>query len=260
MLWLLWMFLSYTPNALKSPIYAVILPSQDVLEEILSTSLIVFAPGLVEALQAATPPIIGFFETLPTAIEKEWAVYLLVLEKPEFRPRVYIGSGTRAIRGVIYRHNQYENKVLLPRFMDESFNQGYTIVHKGLLCWSPIPLAEHRLEVRTVFKALEALFSIVLWAMYSRTTDYAMPHFCPWALDTMAYDGLCSHVAIYEDIPGLKDGLSPKELAARQVELDARRAEQNKRYKQKAWLAIKASSDYETWKAEKYAKAKTRDA
>lgn len=39
------------------------------------------------------------------------------------------------------------------------------IVHKGLLCWAPIPTAPKKLAVRTLFLAIDATFSIVLWTM-----------------------------------------------------------------------------------------------
>lgn len=91
---------------------------------------------------------------------------------------------------------------------------------------------------------METSFSIVLWAMYSRTKDYYMPHICPWSLDTIEYDGCCSHVAIYEIVSGEEDGLTLEQLATKQVELDQRRKENHKTY----YYDFKRLN-FEEWKA-----------
>jgi hypothetical protein len=70
MLWLIWMCLSLTPAILKNPVYAMVLSTQDVLEQLMSDSLLVFVPGLLEVLKATTPPTIAFFKTLPTEVKK----------------------------------------------------------------------------------------------------------------------------------------------------------------------------------------------
>jgi hypothetical protein len=102
-LWLVWSCLTLTPAKLKNPAFAMILATEDVLQQLLSDALLVFAPGLLDVFKAATPPSVSYFKSLPTYVKKCWAVYLLVLEKPGRRPKIYVGSGTSPSRGVISR-------------------------------------------------------------------------------------------------------------------------------------------------------------
>ena len=46
-----------------------------------------------------------------------------------------------------------------------------------------------------------------------------MPHLCPWSLDTISYDGICSHVCLKEDINGSTLTLTPEEIES----LDSKR-------------------------------------
>jgi hypothetical protein len=245
-MWLTWSCLTLTPANLKNPVFAMIFSTEDVLEQLMSDSLLVFAPGLLDVLQATTPPSVPYFKSLPADIKKHWAIYLLVLEKPGCRHKIYIGSGTDRDRGGAKRFWQYDTKRSLPRYVERALNDGYTIVHKGLLCWSPNPTTAKRVAVRALFLAIEATISIVLWAMVSRTKDYGMPHLCPWSLETMEYDGCCSHTALAEHIAGEADGLSLEQIAAKEVEKEQRRIEQRsatyydfKRLDFKGWQATR---------------------
>jgi len=75
--WLVWNLLTLTPAKLQNPIFPMVL-TQDVLEQLLSDSVLVFAPCLLDVFQAATPPSVAYLKSLPTDIIKRWAVYLLV--------------------------------------------------------------------------------------------------------------------------------------------------------------------------------------
>jgi hypothetical protein len=82
------------------------IPSQDVLkqllgfssmhcintavQQLLSDPLLVFAPGLLDVFQASTPPSLSYFKSQPTYVSKCWAVYLIILEKLDSRPKIYI--------------------------------------------------------------------------------------------------------------------------------------------------------------------------
>jgi hypothetical protein len=94
---LTWACLDNRPPKKKHPIFSKVLPTQAVVEELLSAVSVVFAPGLFEVLQASTPPTLHYFKGLPTDDKKRWGIYLLVLEKPGARPKIYIGSGTQAV-------------------------------------------------------------------------------------------------------------------------------------------------------------------
>ncbi|KAI6784809.1 uncharacterized protein J7T54_007902 [Emericellopsis cladophorae] len=44
-----------------------------------------------------------------------------------------------------------------------------------------------------------------------------------WAVEDLEYDGLCTHSPLIDGIAGEEDGLSPEQLALKQVEMEARR-------------------------------------
>lgn len=76
MTWLLWCCLSFTPSKLKSPVFAMVIGTQAILQQLLSDSKLVFAPSLLAILQATTPPSISDLMTLPIYVSKCWGVYL----------------------------------------------------------------------------------------------------------------------------------------------------------------------------------------
>lgn len=225
MLYMVWMCLTLTPRNMKNPVYALVFASKDMLQLLLSNCLLEFAPGLLEVFQAASPPSITYLKSLPDCkqlLKQIWAVYLLVLEKPDCRPRIYVGSGTDSKGGVDSRLVRYESYLLStkPVYVQQAFDEGYTITHKGLLCWIAIPTPAKAFPVRVLFVAMETTFSIILRAMRNRTKDYGLPSLSPWSSESMPYDGLCSHSALKEGIPGEEDGLTLEEINAKQVELD----------------------------------------
>jgi hypothetical protein len=142
MLWFAWSLLTLTPTSIKNPIYATILATQDIMENLMVECDLEFAPGLLDVLKATTPLSIAYFKSLPTEFSKRWGVYLLVLTKPMSQPRVHVGFGTNAELGVRSRPNNYNTKTLLPRFVKEALDEGYVIVHKDLLCRAPKPVTD----------------------------------------------------------------------------------------------------------------------
>jgi hypothetical protein len=200
-----WLCLSNSYAAMKNYHIDKWLYSYDVFEEYFFELALVFAPGLLEVLQASTPPTLAFFRTLPSHIKvgRCWAVYLLILEKSDCRPRVYIGMGTQEVKGVAGRLYQYEALVNLPALVKAALDEGYDITHKGLLCWCPMPAVGTVLTpLRALFLVLESTFSLMLWAMQSRTKEYFFPTLCPWPKEDLEYDGCCSHVALSDPIRG----------------------------------------------------------
>ncbi|KAI9878454.1 MAG: Aconitate hydratase mitochondrial [Pleopsidium flavum] len=213
------------PEKQKHPIFTKVLSSYIVVEQLLSSASLTFAPGLFETLQASTPPTVSYFKGLPTDYKKRWAVYLLVLENRGSRSMIYIGSDTDAKSGVSARLGQYDKDAL---------EDGYTIVHKGLLSSTSIPSAAMVPILRVLFTALEATFTFVFWALLSKTNyGYGMADICPWARDTLEYDGLCSHSALTE-LPAGDHSLSAEELEAQALEIAQRRNENVHRCREKA--------------------------
>lgn len=221
---LLWTCLSSTPSRQKYPLYSKFFPTRVALESFFSSVSLVFAPGLLEVLQASTPPTIAYFKGLPTECKSIWAIYLLVLEKQGYRPKIYIGSGTAAKHGVSSRLGQYTRGQVLPIRVEKALNDGYAIEHKGILCSTPVPSAALVPLRRLIFIIMEATFTFYFWALASTTEyGYSMADFCPWARDTLEYDGLCSHNPLYE-APAGDFSLSAEELEAIAAEVADRRA------------------------------------
>lgn len=210
---ILWACLSDTPTKKKNPYYAQLFDTLLSIESAASESAIAFCPGLLGILQADAPPSIGLLKTLPREKIPYWGVYLLVLEKPGAQPRVYIGSGTNSIGGITYRLKHYDDGYHLPSLMVPSLEDGYTITHKAVLCWAPIPDAETAPICRLLLFAMEATFAYVFWAMNPKAEAVSMSHICPWQLDTFEYLGLCSHCCLTETPRGSFD-LTPEQLKA----------------------------------------------
>lgn len=223
MLLLTWTVLSDTPSNQKHFYFINFITSSEVLEQLFAIAALDFAPGLFNVLRAATPPTISWFKRLPTEAHLRWAVYAVVLEKANCRPKVYMGSGTHSRYGVSRRLNSYTHGTLLPHYVQKALENGYVISHKGLLCWSAIPTPASQPMIRLLFLILEATFAYLFWVMRTpRGGDFGMAHICPWNREDFEYDGLCSHCSLNEVIYGDFD-LSAEELEAQAAELKKRR-------------------------------------
>lgn len=223
--YLCWTMLCYTPRNLKNPHFDQAFPSVEVIEAALLP--IVFPDGILGASQSATPPPLSFFKGLPRNSKSQWAVYVIVLEKDNCRPKLYIGSGTSQHGGVMKRLGQYRRQELLPFYVKKALDNGFSITHYGLLCWSPIPDLTRAASLRGLFLVLEAAFTLWFWPIASRTKDYGMPRLFPWDTSTLIHDGCCSHFPLIEGALGLSASLSPEQIAAVKVE---------RRRKAQAWF------------------------
>jgi hypothetical protein len=180
------------------------------------------APGLFEALSAPTPPSLAWFKRLPTECAKLWGVYLIVLENRQARFKLYIGSGTAQQYGVYLRFHQYDAHTHLPFYLEKAIDDGYTITYKGLLCWIPVPPPALVPSLRLLFVVIEAAFTFAFWASYTKKATYAS--LCMWDINTLEYDGLCSHSALTERVVGDHD-LTAEQLEAQAAEAKRRKAQ-----------------------------------
>lgn len=192
----------------RHKVFKQVFLSQEVLFNHCTAAGLTFAPNLFDTIQAANPPPVSFFRGLSLGIDLDdvrlWAIYVIVLEKPGAQPLVYIGSGTAAKNGVRTRLRHYvPGHSLLPTRIPPALAEGYTIGHKGLLAWCPIPSAGDVPRLRLLFIALEAAMSFCFWTMYcSFEKDFAMGSCCPWPRASFTYGGLCSHSALCEGVHG----------------------------------------------------------
>jgi hypothetical protein len=112
------------------PLFSKVLSSQVIREQLFAFTTLVFAPGLLEDLQASTPPTISWFKSLPTDDYAQWAIYRIVLEKLFCRLKINIGSGTKAHALVRTRFSKYDRRSRPPIFADKALKDWYNIVHK----------------------------------------------------------------------------------------------------------------------------------
>jgi hypothetical protein len=236
-LWVTWNLLTLTAASIKNPVHDMLFPTQDIIGTLLST--IVFANDLMDALQSKQPPTLAFFKTLPTDTKGLWGVYLIVLEKIGQRPKIYIGCSFN-IAGMNTRFSSYNNGHAIPHWVQQALYDKYTITYKGVLCWTPIPDPSNRFPTRALLLLLETVFSVVFWAMCSRTKSYGMPVLPSWELDTFEYDGCCGHVAISEGVRGEEDGLTARQIAIKEAEMDKRYKQQMRLGGQKYYQKVKA--------------------
>lgn len=219
---LAWTLLYMTNRALKNTPLDAVFPTEHAMQAIWSRSHLTFATGLQRVVRSSTAPTIAYFKTLPLQLERVWAVYIIVLEKEGCLPMIYIGSGTSFQAGVKSRMQIYDTRVRTGKFMkeipfyvDKALRDGYVITKKGFLVWSPIPPPSQRLQLRCLFLVLEAVFTMVFWAMNSRDKDYEMPALCPWPRKDFPYDGCCTHFSLNEGISNELDdvqGIDPAEF------------------------------------------------
>lgn len=188
--------------AWKNQLFAQRLSTEAILTALAVTANLSFCPGLLDAMRATSPPALQFFKKLPAATFKTWAVYVLVLEKLDSKPLVYIGSGTESQYRVLNRWSDYDRLDKLPNRVQEMVDKGFAITHKGVIVWTPIPAAANIPMVRLLFVTMEAVFAFLFWAMWPAKNDYMMSECCPWPLDSFGYGGLCTHSPLKDNIEG----------------------------------------------------------
>ncbi|KAK2762538.1 hypothetical protein CKAH01_16078 [Colletotrichum kahawae] len=110
-------YCAVTPEAPEwylNPVFKTVLGAEDgVFESLCSDHPLFFADHFLRVLKDDAPPSLDFFRLLssPGRGDKPiWGVYALVLEKDSCPTKLYIGSGTEAIKGVSTRLKSYENE------------------------------------------------------------------------------------------------------------------------------------------------------
>jgi hypothetical protein len=171
---LCWVATCFTSSDSKNYLFDKVFTGQDILETIAALTTLTFAPSLFDILKSSTAPTIAALKTipanaLPTSLSKIWAVYILVFEKPDSKPRIYIGSGTSQA-GVKHWLNQYKGSAMyvLPQYVQTALEEGYVITHQGLLCCCPIPHLALEAKLRLLLVGIEATLTYALWALRSK--------------------------------------------------------------------------------------------
>lgn len=180
-----------------------------------------FCSGLGTTISADSPPSLEWFKNLPKPKQDKWAVYALVLVRPQLGPKrtwkmdetvdfaIYIGSGTCQTNGVTTRESDYREKERFSEGVKEMLDSGWTVLHMGMLLWADKPPQWEEeaatmpggLRIncanflpRAVFLVLEATMSFALGAMSNR---YWSPL---WEAEDIPYQGLCKHNALRDPV------------------------------------------------------------
>ena len=114
----------------------------------------------------------------------------------------------RGVRARIYEH---DHGVLIPQHLSKALENNYTIVHKALLLSCPIPTTANIPTFRTAIVAVEAALTCILGGFHNRQKTYGFEDLCPWAPESIDFNGLCSHNPLLEPVHGDLH-LSPKQL------------------------------------------------
>ncbi|KAK4190573.1 ATP-1 H+-transporting ATP synthase [Podospora australis] len=130
--------------------------------------------GDIDILTQEYPPEFAPGLETPPPEKSVWGVYAVVMEKPEFPAKLYIGSGTRSsvLGGVQGRFDEYRGNRNVPSLIRSSQIDGYTKTHQGLLYWQDIPGVTDRIPIQRLrVVALEATFAFIFHAFRESFLD-----------------------------------------------------------------------------------------
>ena len=163
-----------------------------------------FAPGLLSVLYEVDPPTWAFWRSIPYKLNTDWVIYCLLFERTNCRPQLYIGSTTEATKGMqsrmrIYDKNESKRKSSL---VVKALEEGYTLVHRGILASIPKPKPSQVAIYRHFFVLLEATMTFLFGAACIKPNYHGMQPLLQWDLASLEWDGLCSHNPIKEGTRG----------------------------------------------------------
>ncbi|RYN30489.1 hypothetical protein AA0113_g4827 [Alternaria arborescens] len=240
---LLWKVLQLgLPEWYVHPIYKVLYPTETSFQEACTSIPLTFADGLLEMVNAASPPSLGDLKSLaaapaPKALSKTWAVYLHVYELEGREPRIYVGSATNADYGAQERLSHYEKQVpsMLPRFVKHAVAQGFVKTHTTLLCWYDMPPMGLVTRARQRFLSLEGLFQMLFYSSTVYQLDGIWHPIMPWSRDDACWLPLNGQIALREHCRGDTE-TSPEALA---VIAQNRAARKHARHKERSLASIR---------------------
>jgi hypothetical protein len=121
--------------------FGILFKDDSVFNTIADLAPLTLAPGLDDVLLSDQPASTDLFRTLPLPEDVLlWGAYAVLMSKPNHQCMLYLGSGTNAELGILYRTADYQpDSTKLSRFVQEAVANHYTFDHIGLLCWTPLP-------------------------------------------------------------------------------------------------------------------------
>ncbi|KAJ4403710.1 carbamoyl-phosphate synthase (glutamine-hydrolyzing) cpa2 [Neurospora sp. IMI 360204] len=195
-----------------------------------------FADELQDIIQAPHPPNLNTLISLPEFSHQDqhkFSCYILILQKADDTPLVYVGTGTDKTKGTHKRFTDYDNGKNLSGHTKIACQQGYKITHKKILASAPVPSEPSLvLSARSLLLVIETALSYKLYAMYNQIITHLAFTNGQWG-DSIAYGGLCSHEAWGEGTRRSEwfySGLSQSEIEDIRRQ---RRSEQDKERKER---------------------------
>lgn len=253
----------------KNKLFDQVFFDEESLDECVLDANLTLAPGVLDVLDGTSPPDADFFKQLPTNFLDRWGAYGLLMRKKGCVDILYIGIGTNEYKGVKGRMDEYDSynsKTFVstnnscPSNVRKSLNNGYSIVHKGLLCWAPIPRARDVPRFRVLFYGLEAVFAYGFWALHSKTMDVEIMSCCPWDPEEFTYDGGCSHNPLKDPIKARFDLTADQlDMLREQNSAKFKAAQRDQVRASKARKKAKDPEYYRRESAEYYARKKAED-
>lgn len=237
-----------------NPLFKQILTSKQVILALLDTAHITFAPGLFTTIASNAPPSLEFLLGLPDAQGNVWSVYIIILMKDGCIPLIYIGSATAVNGSTRARMSEYGRLVVVADSIKMALKLGYKIEHKKSLLTLPTPSVANVPNVRILIVALEAVFTMIFWAVSNPNKYLSYQKFSNWTPDSMSWQGLCSHNPFCEGVHG-NFNLSAERLQEMHDAVVAK----NKEYQRIYGQNMRANADDEYRERQRNANAKRAD-
>jgi hypothetical protein len=200
------------PTSYMADAYRVLLADKEYFQKTCTDIRLFFPDTLTDVLQSDSAPSVDFFRSLNADASRNnvWGIYIILMEKTGNRPRLYVGSGTRAQSGVRTRLQQYNRQFNMSVSIRNALRKGYTITNFGLLCWASIPPAVLVPSARLRFLALEAIFCIIFFAG-PESLDKKWSCLLLWQRKSVNWLHLCTH-SPFTEVPKQLD-MTDEQLA-----------------------------------------------
>lgn len=223
------------PGWLLSGQIQSLLPDSDAFQKAAREQPLSLAPGLTDVLKSGKPPSLDFFKSLPGCTKRhQWGIYVLVLERPGSKAKIYIGSGTHAVDRLKARCRGYKSGTgPWSKHTRTAMKDGYRLSSFGLLCWIDLPSPTQELRQRARMLVLESVMAINFNACRETIVDKLyIEDFYLWDRADTDWEPLFGHLSITEKVA--RNGrLSDAELLAAAASRKERNRAKSQRYRKR---------------------------
>lgn len=132
--------------------------------------------------------------------------------------------------GLRPRLQQHLNRSTIPHLIIKAYDNGYNIVHHGLLATCAIPTAANVPNIRAVLIALEAIFHWVFWSFAQENNDYSLPPRATWDPSRLPWGGANSHNPMLGKVAGEFDLTAEERVELAATKKAHKMSQSNARY------------------------------